>query len=583
MTKGEVHLAKQPFIPLEQEGPPSDVERIKAESRFLRGTLAEALEDPLTGSIPPDDNRLLKFHGSYMQDDRDLRNEREKQKLEPAYQFMVRVRAPGGIVTPKQWLVLDELAQRYANSTIRLTTRQSFQLHGILKWNMKQTFKEINETLLTTMAACGDVNRNVMCNPNPYQSEVHAEVYEWAKRLSEHLAPRTRAYHEIFLDGEKVLDSRDNDPENEEPIYGPLYLPRKFKIGIAVPPSNDVDVFSQDLGIIAIYDQGKLQGFNIAVGGGMGMTYGDVKTYPQVARVIGFCRPEQLIDVAEQVVTIQRDYGNRSVRKNARLKYTIDKRGIDWFKQELHTRLGWPLEEARPYHFEHNGDRYGWIKGTGGKWHLTLYIESGRIKDWDDYKLMTGLREIAKIHTGDFRLSPNQNLIIGNVSSQKKRKIDELVKAYGLTSGERHSALRRNAMSCVALPTCGLAMAEAERYFPTLLTKLEAILDEVGLRDDEIVIRMTGCPNGCARPFLAEIAFTGRAVGKYNVYLGGSFTGERLNKLFRENIGEQEILDSLRPILAKYARERQPGERFGDFVIRTGIVREVTDGTNFHA
>jgi len=567
----------------EIDGPPSDVEEIKLHSRYLRGTLAETLKDPITGSIPEEDNRLMKFHGSYMQDDRDLRNEREKQRLEPAYQFMVRVRAAGGVLTPDQWLKMDELAHKYANGTIRLTTRQAIQFHGILKWNLQPSIKEINDALLTTIAACGDVNRNVMCNPNPYQSEVHAEVLEWAQRISDHLTPRTKAYHEIFLDGEKIYVSRDEGAE-EEPIYGPVYLPRKFKIGIAVPPSNDVDVFSQDIGLIAIVEDGKLQGFNIAVGGGMGMTYGDTQTYPQLARVIGFCKPEQVVDAAEKIVTIQRDFGNRSVRKYARFKYTIDRRGgIEWFLDELHKRLGWKLDEARPFKFEHNGDRYGWIKGTNGRWHLTLFIENGRIKDWDDYPLMTGLREIAKIHTGDFRLSPNQNLVIGNITSQKKKKIEEIVERYKLATGERHTALRRNAMACVALPTCGLAMAEAERYMPSLLNKLEMILEEAGLRDEEIVIRMTGCPNGCARPYLGEIAFTGKAPGRYNLYLGASFTGDRLNQMYRENITEQEILDTLRPIIHEYAKEREDGEHFGDFVVRKGYVKPVYDGRSFHA
>jgi sulfite reductase (NADPH) hemoprotein beta-component len=567
----------------ELDGPPSDVEEIKLRSRYLRGTLAETLKDPITGSIPEDDNRLMKFHGSYLQDDRDLRNEREKQRLEPAYQFMVRVRAAGGVLTPEQWLVMDELAHKYANGTIRLTTRQAIQFHGILKWNLQPSIKEINDALLTTIAACGDVNRNVMCNPNPYLSEVHGEVLEWAQRISDHLTPRTRAYHEIFLDGEKIYDSRGEEAE-EEPIYGPVYLPRKFKIGIAIPPSNDVDVFSQDIGLIAIVEGGKLQGFNIAVGGGMGMTYGDTQTYPQLARVIGFCKPEQVVDAAEKIVTIQRDFGNRSVRKYARFKYTIDRRGgIEWFLEELHRRLGWKLEEARPFRFEHSGDRYGWIKGSNNRWHLTLFIENGRIRDWDDYPLMTGLREIARIHTGDFRLSPNQNLIIGNITSQKKKKIEEIVERYKLATGERQSALRRSALACVALPTCGLAMAEAERYMPSLLTRLEAIMEEAGLRDEEIVIRMTGCPNGCARPYLGEIAFTGKAPGRYNLYLGASFTGDRLNQMYRENITEQEILDTLRPIIHQYAKEREEGEHFGDFVVRKGYVKPVYDGRDFHA
>ncbi|NTU33757.1 assimilatory sulfite reductase (NADPH) hemoprotein subunit [Brevibacillus sp. HB1.1] len=560
--------------------PHSDVEDIKRKSDYLRGSLVETLEDKITGSIPEDDNRLMKFHGSYMQDDRDLRNERSKQKLEPAYQFMVRVRAAGGVVTPEQWLMMDDIAQQFANGTIRLTTRQSFQLHGVIKWNMKQVIQEVNEALLSTLAACGDVNRNVMCNPNPYQSEVHQEVYEWAKKISNHLDPRTRAYHEIWLDEEKVVDSRDG--EEQEPIYGPVYLPRKFKIGIAVPPANDVDVFSQDLGFIAIHEDGRLLGFNVAVGGGMGMTHGDPKTYPQVARVIGFVTPEQVLDVAEKTVMIQRDYGDRAVRKHARFKYTIDDRGIEWFIHELEQRLGWELEKARSYHFEHNGDRYGWVKGSDDNWHFTLFIQNGRVKDEDNYLLKSGLREIAKVHTGDFRLTPNQNLLIGNVTSEKKPEIEQIIQAYGLTDGTSYSALRRNSMACVSLPTCGLAMAEAERYLPTLLDEVELILDEAGLRDEEIVIRMTGCPNGCARPALAEISFIGKAVGKYNMYLGGGFSGNRLNKLYRENIGEAEILNELRPILNRYAKEREDGEHFGDFVIRAGYVKEVRSGLDFH-
>lgn len=561
--------------------PHSDVEQIKMRTNYLRGSLEETLKDVITGSIPEDDNRLMKFHGSYMQDDRDLRNERQKQKLEPAYQFMLRVRAAGGIVTPEQWLMMDRVAQKYANGTIRLTTRQSFQLHGVLKWNMKKTIREVNDALLSTLAACGDVNRNVMCNPNPYQSDVHAEVYELACRVSNHLDPQTKAYHEIWLDGEKVVDSQDG--VEQEPIYGHVYLPRKFKIGMAVPPSNDVDVFSQDLGFIAIVEDGRLVGFNVSVGGGMGMSHGDTLTYPQVAQVIGFIKPEQMVDLAEKTVMIQRDYGDRSVRKHARFKYTIDDRGVDWFIGELTARLGWKLEAARPYHFDNNGDRYGWVKGSNGKWHFNLFIQNGRVKDEDNYHLMTGLREIAKVHTGDFRLTANQNLIIGNVSSQKKKKIEELIKEYGLTDGLHYSALRRSSMACVAFPTCGLAMAESERYLPSLIDKIEPMLEEAGLRDKEIVIRMTGCPNGCARPMLAEIAFIGKAQGKYNMYLGGGHTGNRLNKLYKENIGEAEILDSLKPIVNQYAKERLDGEHFGDFVIRAGYVKEVRSGQDFHS
>jgi len=568
-------------------GPPSDVEHLKRESHYLRGSLTESLADRVTGGLPDLDNRLLKFHGSYMQDDRDYRTEREKQKLEPYYQFMLRVVTPGGLATPAQWLVMDELADKYGTGSLKLTTRQAFQLHGVLKWNLKKTIAEINEAMLSTLAACGDVSRNVMCNPNPYQSEVHSEVFHWAQRLTKHLAPRTPAYHEIWLDGEKILDSLEQSDgiagDAVEPIYGPVYLPRKFKIGIAVPPSNDVDIFSQDLGFIAIVENNKLIGFNVCVGGGMGMTHGDTATYPQLAKVIGFVTLDQVLDVAEKTVTIQRDYGNRSVRKNARFKYTIDRHGLEWFVDELHERLGWQLQPAREYRFEHTGDRYGWIKGKDNKWNLTLFIQSGRVKDLEGYKLKTALREIAKIHTGDFRLTANQNLVIAGVTAQKMTKIAALLKEYGIEEGSYYSALRRSSLSCVALPTCGLAMAEAERYLPTLLTKLEPILEEAGLRDEEINIRMTGCPNGCARPALGEIAFIGKSPGKYNMYMGASFTGDRLSKMYRENIGEDEIIDTLKPIINRYAAERTSGEHFGDFVIRAGYVKPVTDGTNFHA
>ncbi|MCY8488555.1 assimilatory sulfite reductase (NADPH) hemoprotein subunit [Bacillus atrophaeus] len=562
------------------EGSPSDVEDIKEKSDYLRGTLKEVMLDRISAGIPDDDNRLMKHHGSYLQDDRDLRNERQKQKLEPAYQFMLRVRMPGGVSTPAQWLVMDDLSQKYGNNTLKLTTRETFQMHGILKWNMKKTIQEINEALLDTIAACGDVNRNVMCASNPYQSEIHTEVYEWSKKLSDDLLPRTRAYHEIWLDEERVAGTPES--EEVEPMYGPLYLPRKFKIGIAVPPSNDVDVFSQDLGFIAIVEEGKLIGFNVAIGGGMGMTHGDQATYPQLAKVIGFCKPEQMYDVAEKVITIQRDYGNRSVRKNARFKYTVDRLGVETVKAELENRLGWSLAEAKAFHFDHNGDRYGWVKGVEGKWHFTLFVEGGRITDYDDYKLMTGLREIAKVHTGEFRLTSNQNLIISNVTSQNKDAISSLIEKYGLTDGRQHSALRRSSMACVALPTCGLAMAEAERYLPVLIDKIEDIVNENGLRDEEITIRMTGCPNGCARHALGEIGFIGKAPGKYNMYLGAAFDGSRLSKMYRENIGEEEILSELNVLLSRYAKERNEGEHFGDFVIRAGVIKATTDGTNFH-
>ncbi|HEX8826191.1 MAG TPA: assimilatory sulfite reductase (NADPH) hemoprotein subunit [Archangium sp.] len=542
----------------------SEVEHIKARSNLLRGTLAESLADPLTGAIAPADTQLIKFHGSYQQDDRDIREERRQQKLEPAYSFMIRTRLPGGVCTPKQWLVLDELARTYANGTLRLTTRQAFQLHGVLKGDMKRTIQGMNAALVDSIAACGDVNRNVMCNPNPVDSRAHEVVHQWAIRLSEHLLPKTRAYYEIWLDKEKVAGGE------EEPIYGATYLPRKFKAGIAVPPLNDVDVFSQDLGFIAIIEGGEVIGFNVLVGGGMGATHGDAATFPRLADVIGFIRPEQLLEVAENVVKVQRDYGDRTSRKHARLKYTIEDRGISWFVSELEQRLGYTLQPARPFAFEHNGDRFGWIQGHDGRWSLTLHLDSGRVADVGDQRHLTGLREIARIHKGDFRLTPNQNLIIAGIASDDRPAIGALVKAHGLDGFQRASPLRRNALACVALPTCALAMAEAERYLPRMVGLLEERLAAHGLADENILLRITGCPNGCARPYLAEIALVGKGPGRYNLFLGGDARGQRINRLYRENLDEAGLLAALEPLFAAFKRDRLPGEGFGDFTVRIG-------------
>ena len=553
-------------------------EGIKTRSNYLRGTIEEGLADLSTGSMSEDDQQLLKFHGTYQQDDRDLRQNRRKHKLEKAFSFMIRIRVPGGVATPQQWLETDRMATQFANGTIKLTTRQAFQFHGIIKTNLKRTIAEINQAAMDTIAACGDVNRNVMCNPNPHLSSVHAEVLKVSQQISDHLTPATRAYHEIWLDGEKVETSE----EDFEPIYGKTYLPRKFKITIAVPPSNDVDIFANCLSFIAIVEEGKLVGFNVAVGGGMGMTHGDEKTYPRTADVIGFCAVDQVNDVAEKVVLVQRDYGDRTERKHARLKYTVDDRGADWFLAELNTYLGYELGSVRDYAFEDNGDRYGWVEGGNGKHHLTLFIQGGRVLDTPQYPMRTGLREIAKIHDGDFRLTANQNLMIANVSPEKRSEIEKLLEQYGMKDSHEKSGLRLNSMACVALPTCGLALAEAERYLPDLIGELEEVLEESGLRHDAITVRMTGCPNGCARPYISEIGFVGRSPGCYNVYLGGGFAGQRLSKLYRENFPGNEIKDLLAPIIRRYAKERNEGERFGDFCIRSGYVSATEQGKDFH-
>ena len=545
----------------------SPVELIKQASRLLRGTLVESLADPLTGAIREDDTALIKFHGSYQQDDRDIREERRQQKLEPAYSFMIRTRLPGGVCTPQQWLALDGIARRYGNGTLRLTTRQAFQFHGVIKTELKTTMAAINATLIDTIAACGDVNRNVLASANPVASRAHAVVHDWAKKLSEHLLPRTRAYHEVWLDGERVAGT-----DEVEPIYGPTYLPRKFKAAIAVPPVNDVDVFAHDLGFIAIVENGELVGFNVTVGGGLGASHGEPATYPRLADVVGFVKPEQLLSVAEAVVTTQRDFGDRTNRKHARLKYTIDDRGLDWFVAEITRRTRFPLEPARPFEFTSNGDRFGWVEGFDGRWHLTLRIESGRVADTASGAKLAGLRDIAKVHRGDFRLTPNQNLIIANVEPAARQFIDALVLRYGLDAHARASPVRRDALACVALPTCPLAMAEAERYLPGFLQRVEERLAVHGLLNEPLVLRITGCPNGCARPYLAEIALIGKAPGRYNLYLGGDGRGQRLNVLYRENVDEPTIMAALDEAFVRYATERRPQERFGDFTWRAGIL-----------
>nr|HPO24523.1 assimilatory sulfite reductase (NADPH) hemoprotein subunit [Arenimonas sp.] len=503
------------------------------------------------------------------QDDRDVREERRKQKLEPAYSFMIRTRLPGGVATAQQWLDLDALATQYGNGSLRLTTRQAFQIHGIIKRNLKPTIAAINQTLMDTVAACGDVNRNVMASANPVESKAHAAVHAASVALSEYLLPHTRAYHEIWLDEKQIVGA-----DESEPVYGPTYLPRKFKIGIAVPPINDVDVFSQDLGFIAIIENGELIGYNLLAGGGMGSTHGDARTYPRLADVLGFIRPEQLIPAAEAVLTTQRDFGNRSDRKLSRLKYTIDKHGLAWFIDEVEKRIGEKLPPARDYGFVHSGDRFGWTEGFDGRWHLTLRIESGRLVDSEKQQGLTGLREIAKIHQGDFRLTPNQNLIIAGVAADQRDAIDLLVKEYGLDNYQHSSAMRLYALACVAFPTCTLAMAEAERYLPSFLDRIEVILEKYSLEHAPILLRISGCPNGCSRPYLGEIALVGKALGRYNLHLGADFQGRRLNRLFKENIDEAGILETLEPLLRDYASQRLDNEAFGDYLFRSGVLSE---------
>ena len=548
-------------------------ERMKDASDYLRGTIATGLLDRITGAVPSaDDVKLMKFHGIYQQDDRDVRDERRRQKLEPAYQFMIRVRLPGGVCTPAQWLKLDELARAHGGETLRITTRQTFQFHWVLKDSLRPIIQGLHETLLDTIAACGDDSRGVMCTVDPQSSRFHAEVAAMAKRVSDHVIPKTRAYHEIWYGDERVASS-----EPEEPFYGRTYLPRKFKIGFALPPSNDIDVYAQDLGFIAIGGLDGLEGFNVAIGGGMGRTDQAPETYPRLASVIGFVPADKVIACSDAVMTVQRDYGDRKERQRARFKYTVDDKGLDWIKAEIERVMGTPFEEARPFAFTGNGDSYGWNETPDGRHHRTVFIQSGRLT----LKLLDAFRDVARIHRGLFRITPNQNLIIAGVKAEDRAAIDALLAEHGL-EGESATTLRRNAIACVALPTCGLAMAESERYMPSLIDKIEALLAEHRLADEPITVRMSGCPNGCSRPYIAEIGLTGRAPGKYNLYLGGGFHGERLNRMIRENVGEPVILEVLADAIGQFARERQPGEHFGDFTIRAGIVREVTEGRFFN-
>jgi sulfite reductase (NADPH) hemoprotein beta-component len=541
------------------------VEDIKRGSDGLRGELRASLADPVTGALRESDQVLIKYHGSYQQDDRDVREERRLAKLEPAYAFMIRTRTPGGVVTPAQWLAFDAIATRYAERGLRLTTRQAIQFHGVIKGELKPTMQAINAALVDTLAACGDVNRNVAVAANPHLSSAHATVFAQAAALSEHLLPDTRAYYEIWLDEERVAGTGEDDP-----IYGTAFLPRKFKIGFAIPPTNDVDVFAQDLGFIAIVADGVVQGYDVTIGGGMGATHGDAETYPRLGDVVGFVTPDQVIPFATAVVTAQRDFGNRAVRKRARLKYTIDDRGLAWFVAEVERRAGFALAPPRAFAFDHNHDRFGWTAGDDGRQHLTLRIASGRIQDRGLARHLTGLREIAAIHRGEFRITPNQNLVIANIDAGDRPRVEALVKAHGLDGWRTASPLALNALACVALPTCGLAMAEAERYLPELVSKVEILLGQHGLRHTDIHLRVSGCPNGCSRPYLGEIALVGKAPGRYNLMLGADHRGQRLNTLYRENIDEAAILAALDPLFARYAARRTDGERFGDFLHRIG-------------
>lgn len=538
-------------------------EVLKEAIPTLAGTIAATLADASADHFTHDDYEFLKFHGVYQQDDRDRR------KTQKTWILMVRSRIPGGLMTAAQWRVFDELSSRYGNHTLRITTRQTIQFHGVHKANLRAVVKGINESLLSTLAACGDVNRNVICSPTPAYTKAQAAVQEDCRRVALALAPRTPAYHAIWIDGVQLNLEDEANQNFTDPLYGKAYLPRKFKTAFAIPPVNDVDVFTNDQGYIAIFEGDRLVGYNLAVGGGMGRSHGNEATYPRLADVIGFLPRERVLDAARAVLTIHRDFGDRTDRKHARLKYVVAERGVDWMRAEFEKRAGFQLEPPRPFRFTTMGDLYGWHRAVDGSWFLTLYVETGRVKDVEGRRLKTALREVAeKFPTLEFRLTPNQNVILAAVTEADQPAITALLAAHGVKTENQTSVLRAAAMACPALPTCGLALAESERMFPGLLDRLEKLCAEVGLDGEEIIIRSTGCPNGCARPYMAELALVGKAPGRYQIWVGGNAAGTRLNRVWKDTVKESDLEAELRPVLSRYAQERQDGERFGDWAAR---------------
>ncbi len=544
----------------------SSIEKIKTESDGLRGTIAESLQDELTGAIREDDQSLIKFHGMYQQDDRDRRDERAEKKLERLFSFMIRLRLPGGFLNSHQWITANEIAGENSTGVIKITTRQTIQLHGILKSKIKPTIQQFNKAKLDSIATCGDINRNVLCSAHPKQSSIHEEVFAYADKISRMLTPKTRAYYEIWLDEEKILDKKDE----EDPLYQDRYMPRKFKIAIAIPPNNDIDVFTNDIGLIAIIENNQLQGFNIAIGGGLSTTHGNDQTYARLGTIIGFTDGEEkTLQAVYEILTVQRDFGNRSDRKLARLKYTVDRLGVEKFKEEIEKRLHFKLGEPKPYSFNDRTDYYGWYQNEQGKWYYTPFVENGLILDNEKIALKSALLEVAKTGKANFRFTGNQNVIVSDVAAEDKDVIHSILEKFKIIEHTNNaSAVRKNSMACVALPTCPLALAEGQRYMPSLLTKIESLLAKSDLADEDIIIRMTGCPNGCARSYNAEIGFVGTAPGKYNLHLGGDHEGLRLNKIYKENVDEIAILNELDTWFTNFKNERKENEKFGDYSFR---------------
>jgi sulfite reductase (ferredoxin) len=548
------------------EKPLSPVEQVKGDSNGLRGRLADEL-DAGTDHFSDAGAQLLKFHGTYQQEDRDLRRERRGTDAEPAHQLMVRCKIPGGVLTGEQYLVIDELADRYGNGTLRVTTRQGNQFHGVLKGDLRATIRAVNDALVTTLGACGDVVRNVIACPAPLADGLREAVLGIARRLSDHLLPRTRAYHEIWLDGEPVAGG----PAEPEPIYGTGYLPRKFKVAFAFPDDNCCDVHSNDLGFLVVARGKRLTGFNVLVGGGMGRTHGKADTYPRLADTLGFAQAGEVVEVAEAVVKVQRDYGDRSDRRHARLKYLLDKQGLDWFRDQVERQLGRPLAPPASVQVSNIEDHLGWHEQGNGRSFLGVFIENGRIRDGDDGRLRGALRRVVETTGGGIRFTPQQNVLLTDVPDRQIGVVDGILADHGVARPGALSPVRRWSMACPALPTCGLAVAEAERALPDVIADLERELERLGVADAALTVRMTGCPNGCARPYTADLAFVGRSLHKYGVFVGGSMLGTRLGTLYADLVPRDRLVAAVRPLFERYRDERLEDERFGDFCQRVGI------------
>ncbi len=540
----------------------SNVEVIKENSDYLRGPLADEIQndDPF---ISKEAYQILKFHGSYQQDDRDRRKGRNRH-----WMFMIRGRIPGGKISADQYIALDDLADRYGDSTIRVTTRQSFQLYGIIKKELKKTIQDLNKSLITTVGACGDIVRNVMVTPSPDIDGRQAVVQEFANVLSDELAPASKAYHEIWLDGEKVYSGK----EESEPLYGKHYLPRKFKIGVALPGDNSVDIYTQDIGLVALFDDvNNIKGFNIIVGGGMGMNHRREDTFPLLGKHLGYSPAGKILEVVKGIVSVQRDYGNRDDRKQGRMKYLINNWGIDKFREELESRLGYNLEPFQDMP-EFELELYlGWNRQSDGNWFLGISIENGRINDDENRQLKTALREIAENYGPEVRFTANHNVLLTNIKEEDKDAIELLLNSYGVEWGEDYPNLLKYAMACPAMPTCGLAITESERIFPKVIRDLEYVVEELGLQNEKLSVRMTGCPNGCARPYVADIGFVGQSLNKYSIFIGGDPSGTRLNTLYKELVPLEELVSEIRPLLEEYKKARFESETFGNYWQRVGI------------